>query len=407
MLDFFPTPFPGEWWYSVLCRYYIMSGIKSSIRAKQMLFSNKAAQMASIFPNGTLAKVINQLPNSVFSFDDILENHTLFRYYMRFYSSSEQEYFRRCLKEGGNPLLTHVRSDYGQKEFAPRYCPMCMKEDEKLYGIPYYHTCHQIPMVTVCCKHGCKLHQIRQGEEYGKVSHRFRPLQFEKLDMNIEEGPEIERTVSVIARDYLMKPLSIGPNDGYNNLVQALVNKGYYRFTSRLGRTLDMSKIAGELNTLYGEQRVFEVFNGRLDNRYMRRLRHFELMRPDKYIMLQGLIGLSFDEFLSYGEINDPMLEKLKVIRDKNDLISIGQLANEMSLKTNEVRQLCKYYHIEPFWIEKYKCERFTNVVKKRISVTVTDEEYEIICKKARKYGLKSPGEYLVQVAIREDNKAH
>ena len=26
MLTFFPTPYPGEWWYSVLCRYHIRSG---------------------------------------------------------------------------------------------------------------------------------------------------------------------------------------------------------------------------------------------------------------------------------------------------------------------------------------------------------------------------------------------
>lgn len=26
MLTYFPTPYPGEWWYSVLCRYHVRSG---------------------------------------------------------------------------------------------------------------------------------------------------------------------------------------------------------------------------------------------------------------------------------------------------------------------------------------------------------------------------------------------
>lgn len=39
----------------------------------------------------------------------------------------------------------------------PHFCPVCVSEDYEKYGEPYWHRAHQLPNVTVCHKHHCKL----------------------------------------------------------------------------------------------------------------------------------------------------------------------------------------------------------------------------------------------------------
>ncbi|TFW72545.1 hypothetical protein C3Y98_02760 [Methylotenera oryzisoli] len=39
----------------------------------------------------------------------------------------------------------------------PHFCPVCVSEDYEEYGEPYWHRAHQLPNVTACHKHQCKL----------------------------------------------------------------------------------------------------------------------------------------------------------------------------------------------------------------------------------------------------------
>lgn len=157
MLTHFPMPLPDEWWYSVLCRYYISAGVQEHGIVKKELFGRADAHMGTLFPNGSLAAVVNRLPRTVFCFQDVLLNNTPFKYYVRFYPKGGREYLMKYLSEGGTPQLTHLWRSYGRENWKPRYCPMCATEDADAYGEPYYHLSHQIPMVSVCQKHHCKL----------------------------------------------------------------------------------------------------------------------------------------------------------------------------------------------------------------------------------------------------------
>ena len=49
MLTWFPSPYPDELFYSVLCRYYLSSGIKEHYLVKKQLFGTKAGvKMATL-----------------------------------------------------------------------------------------------------------------------------------------------------------------------------------------------------------------------------------------------------------------------------------------------------------------------------------------------------------------------
>lgn len=51
MLTWFPTPYPDEMFYSLLCRYYISTGIKEHVIVKRQLFGEQEGiKMATLYP---------------------------------------------------------------------------------------------------------------------------------------------------------------------------------------------------------------------------------------------------------------------------------------------------------------------------------------------------------------------
>ena len=84
MLHFFPTPYPGEWWYSVLCRYHARTGNPKFVATIEELFGGRPrATIGSAFPNNTIYDVISRLPKGLFDIQNLILNHTLFLYDLR------------------------------------------------------------------------------------------------------------------------------------------------------------------------------------------------------------------------------------------------------------------------------------------------------------------------------------
>lgn len=92
MLTHFPTPYPNEWWYSVLCRYHVRSGYSKNQTTVGELFGGKVlAQMGALFPNSTILRVYDQLPQDIFRIRNCVIKNTLFPYFTRFYTQQEKE----------------------------------------------------------------------------------------------------------------------------------------------------------------------------------------------------------------------------------------------------------------------------------------------------------------------------
>ena len=92
MLTWFPTPYPGELFYSVLCRYYMSSGIREHNIVKRQLFGSKSGiKMATLYPNAAIHAVLSQLPKGVYDGRDMIVHHTPFAYYTRMYQPQERE----------------------------------------------------------------------------------------------------------------------------------------------------------------------------------------------------------------------------------------------------------------------------------------------------------------------------
>ena len=64
MLSYFPTPYPHEWWWSVLCRYHLQSGHERCQPTIYELFGKRpTASIGTIFPNSALIAVAKHLPS--------------------------------------------------------------------------------------------------------------------------------------------------------------------------------------------------------------------------------------------------------------------------------------------------------------------------------------------------------
>ena len=79
MLQYFPTPYPDELWYSILGRYHVRSGNPNSATTFRELFGEESVGgMGNFLPNCGIRRVAEKLPEGVLDERDIALHHTLF-----------------------------------------------------------------------------------------------------------------------------------------------------------------------------------------------------------------------------------------------------------------------------------------------------------------------------------------
>lgn len=84
MISFFPTPYPDELWYSVICRYHIRSGNYCAKHTMQQLYGD-TYRTPSLMLCGGINILLPQLPQGYLHTKDIVMQHTFYPYYARFF----------------------------------------------------------------------------------------------------------------------------------------------------------------------------------------------------------------------------------------------------------------------------------------------------------------------------------
>ena len=225
MLQYFPTPYPDELWYSVLCRYHIRTGNTTSAATFRELFGGKDhAALGSFLPNNLIFDIAGQLPDGTLDIEDIALNHTLFKYIFRFQPLENKNNILEMTKHGKINFPVKISKPYESMEL--KSCPLCMQEDFKKHGETYWHLSHQIPYVSVCQKHKCYL-ITRQREYKNELNNNFILPEYKDTDSADYQVSETELEFTKMLTRYLKMPLEAGPTDGYNNLYEGLLNAGY------------------------------------------------------------------------------------------------------------------------------------------------------------------------------------
>lgn len=175
-LTFFPTPYPDECYYSVLCRYHVRSGNEFAGSTVTELFGNCQCLTSMIYIPRRLDLFEKWFPYGVLDREKMALHHTMYPYCATHYTRKIVDEMQEVMggKAAGTSLerqmLLKIR---GLWQPYLRHCPDCMEQDMKIYGETYWHRLHQLPGVAICPKHGIRI----QDSEFStkETTYRFYP----------------------------------------------------------------------------------------------------------------------------------------------------------------------------------------------------------------------------------------
>jgi hypothetical protein len=158
---FFPTPYPDECYYSILCRYFVRGGSTNNSHTIKKLFGNAQCLSTSLFFPMRLDCIEQWIPQgTAITRKSFAMKHSKYPYMAMIYSKK----FRKDMAHVLNGKRANLNVDhYGRHKswrLWPkylRYCPLCTCEDMRLYGEPYWHRTHQLPGMMYCTKHHIRL----------------------------------------------------------------------------------------------------------------------------------------------------------------------------------------------------------------------------------------------------------
>lgn len=155
-LPYFPRPYPGELFYSLLARYHRHVGSPKMMYTQDALFGRRFINSTYDLP-GHLDELVARLPiGTLLLADDIVDSLTLFGYFTAFEPQDLRTETREMMRSGGGNI--HIR--LGLSAFRVirilqlQFCPICVQQMLDQYGELYWRRDHQLPGVFVCPLHG-------------------------------------------------------------------------------------------------------------------------------------------------------------------------------------------------------------------------------------------------------------
>lgn len=378
MLTYFPTPLPGEWWYSVLCRYHVRSGHSKYATTINELYGGRPMVHSRLIPGGDCAAILSSLPPGVLSIDDVLANHTLLPYYTRFFAADKKLQVWEALRAGKGSGITSVRTQMPDGTEGLKYCPVCYHSDTTQYGEPYWHREHQIPLLPLCPTH--KVPLVTVPVKFARLSEMFLPL----VSIRCQEATtEDTKPWAEPLTDMMMALLCRGhvPTVVYNNLSITLLNAGYG--VDKIGKqqALSVVKIQTAAREYYSEQ-IYEQYFAKLSAAILARLTNWKLSSPERYALLAVMAGLDADTLFGPTlDTTDPLLEELLCYKETGVVYAKNDLAVKMGIQPKQLDSLAKKYQFKPFWRQIRQDRNHC------IRLLLTDSEYDMLSKGAKENG--------------------
>lgn len=156
MITQFPGFYQDELVYSLLARYYSRTGYPRYIFAAEELLDRPNSRLDPEFVNGYTKEAMKAITRYV-QREEVIQSHTMFPYYGRFlpWERRKKAFDSLVNMRGGHRNLLAMPKLRGKRYL--RYCPECAKADRERYGETYWHRVHQIPELSICALHKCRL----------------------------------------------------------------------------------------------------------------------------------------------------------------------------------------------------------------------------------------------------------
>lgn len=353
MLTYFPTPYPNEWWYSVLCRYHARSGHAKQQTTVMELFGRERVLLASVFPNSSICQVCSQLPSEQFSIRSIILKHTLFSFYMRCQNHSAKEITLDRLCRGETAIITSIRKFAEKDTWRPRYCPCCAAEEQQRVGEAYWHVDHQIPLMGHCPTHGCRLVSV-DGLPMGQLDYTFFPLSgFDLSPPNSLPGgaPDWQLALSNILYDYWALPHTASATEGHSNLAITLSNMGYGSQQKASQYTLlNAKRLYHDMVDFFGEPVMTRTFDGEKGMCIINRACKWAVVTPELYALMQCFAELDSTTMFSVLRVEDYLEAQIKQLKEAGITYTKKQVQAHLGITASQLNILVSKYRIDPFW---------------------------------------------------------
>jgi len=159
-LLYFPEGYPDEDFRSIIYRYHLWSGNPEIKESKEELF-NVASERIGHVPRN-LATLINKSPYGTKILVEAILKHTWYPLFKPFISKERLSVVNDDIMNGASAKSNFVGKLMTQRILPIlaneiKYCPICIKEDEKQFGQCYVHLTHQLVFMDICVKHNIKL----------------------------------------------------------------------------------------------------------------------------------------------------------------------------------------------------------------------------------------------------------
>ena len=381
MLHYFPTPYPDELWYSVIARYHTHSGALSWQATMKALFGNaRDADVGSFFPNGSIHKILEQLPPCFLSAQEAALQHTLLPFLMRFQPADRKAAIMEAFLAGEDMRPRYLRATRDIKPRSMRYCPVCVQEDTQTYGEPYWHREHQIGLMPLCPRHRCRL--------LDKPLPNTRPLGAQYLSLDGQDWAEpdygaqdYEIALTGTLYAYLTMPYDLSPNREADNLARATENAGLLSEDSIRKQAFDVDKLHTALTDKYGAELVKHYFGDHITKAHALRLRHYMIYSAEEYALLTVMLVQEPEVLFSPKQVPLTLETRMRELAASHVIRDKASIAKLLGIRADRLLPYTRRFGIAPFWpqsgAQKQEQERQTYTVILHLS-QMEREELEV-----------------------------
>ncbi len=176
MIACFPDHYPCEILYGLAARHNDRVRYRTVSDAMVELFGIRGASATVALPSrlGHLAAALPE--GSPYTIDSLIDQHTLYPVYAAFLIPRARAYLRADMiapAPGVVRLGAYERAHSIARPAHLRYCPLCARDDRRIFGEAYWHRVHQVPGVYVCPVHGVTIESSVVAIGSGPLRQRF------------------------------------------------------------------------------------------------------------------------------------------------------------------------------------------------------------------------------------------
>ncbi|WP_374554281.1 TniQ family protein [Aquitalea pelogenes] len=149
-LPFFPSSLPDETLLSRVSRYHLLSGNKTIPVTFDELFGKPPFPLEQIVPLG-IEVLATKLPGEQRDeLKKLLLENTLLPLFLPYLAPTRVS---TNLTVDPSEVVSHIPRRVVGMHGEAHLCLECVRDDQRAYGVPYWHRSHQIPGVSICWKH--------------------------------------------------------------------------------------------------------------------------------------------------------------------------------------------------------------------------------------------------------------